>query len=99
MTDWDLADAIVAACEAWPTVQGDAPCHYKQGCGCEMVPARVRAAIAMSVPACVNEDTVERTARAIVDTYWPDIEKVNDCDRAAARAAIAAMGQHDPRGP
>jgi hypothetical protein len=40
------ADAIVAACEAWPTVSGYVPCHYKQGCGCEMVPARVRAAIA-----------------------------------------------------
>jgi hypothetical protein len=41
-----IADAIVAACEAWPTVNGYVPCHYKQGCGCEMVPARVRAAIA-----------------------------------------------------
>jgi hypothetical protein len=40
------ADAVVAACEAWPTVSGYVPCHYKQGCGCEMVPARVRAAIA-----------------------------------------------------
>jgi hypothetical protein len=40
------ADAIVAACEAWPTVHGYVPCHYLQGCACEMVPARVRAAIA-----------------------------------------------------
>jgi hypothetical protein len=43
---WSYADAIVAACEAWPTVSGYVPCHYKEGCGCEMVPARVRAAIA-----------------------------------------------------
>jgi hypothetical protein len=44
------ADAIVAACEAWPTVNGYVPCHYKQGCGCEMVPARVRAALEQRGP-------------------------------------------------
>jgi hypothetical protein len=43
-----IADAIVAACEAWPTVNGYVPCHYKQGCGCEMVPARVRAALGVA---------------------------------------------------
>jgi hypothetical protein len=83
------ADAIVAACEAWPTVSGYVRCHYREGCGCEMVPARVRAAIAALGQATVATppaSDLERARNLLAD----DPDEMDEDWLASIIAAVRA---------